>query len=110
VSIEISPAPDLYLVEFTLGSQPNDRISIILPATCGLAAMAGAWTLFPEYRAVAKRTSVHQVKYLEIDWRDLRIVVKKERHPFIPASENKNPKPEPKASSKRKKKDVEGSE
>lgn len=43
--IGILPAPDLYLVEFIFGRQANSRISIILPATCGLAAMTGAWKL-----------------------------------------------------------------
>ena len=67
-TIEISPAPDLYVVEFTFGRQPNNRISTILPATCGLAAMTTAWELFPEYRRDAVRTHVHQVKYVVIDW------------------------------------------
>jgi hypothetical protein len=62
--IEVSPAPDLYLVEFTFGRQPNNRISIILPATCGLAAMTMAWELFPEYRRDAVRTHVHPITYL----------------------------------------------
>ncbi len=53
--------------------------------------MARVWTLFPEYRAVAKRTSVHPVKYVEIDWRDLRIIVKKERRPFTSPSVLKVP-------------------
>jgi hypothetical protein len=37
--IEISPAPDLYLVEFTFGPQPNNRISIILPGKRGFLAV-----------------------------------------------------------------------
>jgi hypothetical protein len=82
--IEISPAPALYLVEFTLGRQRNERISIILPATCGLAAMAAAWTLFPEYKRDALRVSVHRVRYVEVDWQTGRtLVVKQERQPYI---------------------------
>jgi hypothetical protein len=93
--IEISPAPDLYLVEFTLGRQPNERISILLPATCGLAAMTGAWELFPEYRRNAKRTHVHAVKYVEIDWQDGRtIIVKQERRPEVPPCVAAEAKPE----------------
>lgn len=70
--------------------------------------MAGAWTLFPEYKRDSKRTSVHPVKYVEIDWESGRtIIVKQERHPFIPAWKIRDPKPEPKASSKRKKRDEE---
>jgi hypothetical protein len=83
--IEISPAPDLYLVEFTFGRQPNNRISIILPATCGLAAMTKAWALFPEYKRDTKRTFVHPIEYLEIDWLNGRtIIVKKKPRPPIP--------------------------
>ena len=87
--IEISPAPDLYLVEFTFGLQPNNRISIILPATCGLAAMTRAWELFPEYRRDAVRTHVHPIKYLEIDWLNSRtIIVKKRPQPQTPVFKN----------------------
>jgi hypothetical protein len=83
--IEISPAPDLYLVEFTFGRQPHNRISIVLPATCGLAAITRAWSLFPEYKRVTKRTSVHPIKYVEIDWQNGRtIIVKKKPQPQIP--------------------------
>jgi hypothetical protein len=88
VPIDISPAPDLYLVEFTFGRQPNERVSIIIPASCGLAAMTGAWALFPEYKRRSKRTHVHQVKYVELDWLNGRtIVVKQERQPYIPTCE-----------------------
>jgi hypothetical protein len=105
--IEISAAPDLYLVEFTFGLQPNNRISIILPATCELAAMTRAWELFPEYRRDAVRTHVHQIKYLEIDWKNSRtIIVKQKLQPQIPVFKIK----EPNAPRKRKKRNGERAE
>jgi hypothetical protein len=101
--IEISPAPDIYLVEFILGRQPQRRISIILPATCGLAAMTGAWSLFPEYKRDAKRTSVHAVKYVELDWLSGRtIIVKQKPQRHIPLYKIKNRQ----SSGKKKKEDV----
>ena len=104
--IEIFPAPAIYLVEMTLGHQPNNRISVILPATCGLAAMTGAWELFPEYRRNALRTHVHQVKYVEIDWQTGRtIIVKQVRQPYVPACVMEQPNKR-----KRKKNDVESGE
>jgi hypothetical protein len=105
--IGVSPAPDLYLVEFTFGLQPNNRISIILPATCGLAAMTGAWELFPEYRRDAVRTRVHPIKYLEIDWLNGRtIIAKKKPQPHIPIFEIEKPN----APRKRKKRNGERAE
>jgi hypothetical protein len=105
--IEISPAPALYLVEFTLGRQPNERISILLPATCGLAAMTGAWTLFPEYKRDAKRTSVHPIRYAELDWRTARIIIAKQKarpdNPIFNAEE-------PNKRRRKKKNDVESGE
>ena len=41
--------------------------------------MTGAWELFPEYRRDALRTHVHQVKYVEIDWRNGRTIIVKEK-------------------------------
>lgn len=83
--IEIAPAPNLYLVEFVVGRQQNDRISVILPATCQLDARLKAWELFPEHRRVARRTSVLRLKYVEIDWQTGRtVVVKDKRRPAVP--------------------------
>ena len=58
---------------------------MILPATCALAAKLKAWSLFPEYKRNATNTSVHNVRYAEIDWQTGRsIVVKRQRRPAIP--------------------------
>jgi hypothetical protein len=41
--------------------------------------MTRAWALFPEYKRDAKRTSVHPVKYVEIDWRNGRTIIVKQK-------------------------------
>ena len=47
--------------------------------------MTGAWALFPEYKRDTKHTSVHPIKYLEIDWLNGRtVIVKKKPQPHIP--------------------------
>jgi hypothetical protein len=79
VYINISPAPDLYVVEFAFPRHLG--ISIIIPATCGLAAQLRAWTMFPEYKRTASRTSVHPVEYVEIDWQTGRSIVMKQTTP-----------------------------
>lgn len=84
VSIEISPAPDLYAVEFEF-PRPHLGISVILPATCGLAAKLRAWTLYPEYKRDALSVSVYRVEFAEIDWQTGRcIVMKQKKRPAIP--------------------------
>ena len=55
--------------------------------------MTGAWALFPEYKRGSNRTSVHAVKYVEIDWQTGRtIIVNKERHPYVPSRVMEEPK------------------
>jgi hypothetical protein len=54
VYIDISPAQDLYVVEFAFPRHLG--ISVIIPATCGLAAKLRAWTMFPEHKRTASRT------------------------------------------------------
>jgi hypothetical protein len=84
VSIEISPAPDLYVVEFEF-PRPHLGISVILPATCGLAAKLRAWTLYPEYKRDALSVSAYRVEFAEIDWQTGRcIVMKEKKRPTIP--------------------------
>lgn len=81
--IEISSAPDLYAVEFTL--QQHLGVSVILPATCALAAKLKAWILFPEYKRISTGARVHNVEYVEIDWQTGRsIVVKRQKRPALP--------------------------
>ena len=83
IPIEISPAPDLYSVEFEFDRHLG--VSVILPATCALAAKLKAWSLFPEHKRNATNTSVHNVRYAEIDWQAGRsIVVKRQKRPAIP--------------------------
>jgi len=80
--IEISPAPDLYEVEFAFERQLG--ISVLVPATCALGAKLKAWRLFPEHKRNASRTTVHNVEYAEIDWQTGRtIVVKGQRRPRL---------------------------
>jgi hypothetical protein len=89
VYINIAPAPDLYVVEFAFPRHLG--ISIIIPATCGLAAKLRVWTMFPEYKRTASRTSVYSVEYVEIDWQTGRsIVMKKTPPPAIPNCEELN--------------------
>jgi hypothetical protein len=84
--IEILPAPDLYVIEFAFPRHLG--ISVIIPATCGLAAKLRAWTMFPEHKRTASRTSVCPVEYVEIDWQTGRsIVMKQKPRPAIPPGE-----------------------
>jgi hypothetical protein len=95
VYIDISPAPDLYVVEFAFPRHLG--ISVIIPATCGLAAELRAWTMFPEFKRTASRTSVYPVEYVEIDWETGRsIVMKQKSRSAIPPGE------EPKTRNKKK--------
>ena len=84
MSIEIHPAPDLYCIEFE--RYPGDLgVSVVLPATCGLAARLRALTLFPEFRHSGTVTNLYPVKYAEIDWNSGRtIVVRREKPLEIP--------------------------
>ena len=87
--INISPAPDLYVVEFAFPRHLG--ISVIIPATCGLAAQLRAWTMFPEYKRTASRISVYPVEYVEIDWQTGRsIVMKQKTPPATPTCEELN--------------------
>jgi hypothetical protein len=64
--LEISPAPNLYVVEFEF-----DRglgVSVFLPATCALSAQLKAWSLFPEHRCRALSTTVYSADYCEVNW------------------------------------------
>jgi hypothetical protein len=64
--------------------------------------MTGAWALFPEYKRDTKRTSVHPIKYVEIDWQNGRtIILKQKRQPHIPTFGIQ----EPNAPRKRKRRD-----
>jgi hypothetical protein len=83
VSIEISPAPDLYVVEFEF-PRPSLGISVVLAATCTLAAKLTAWELFPEYRSSALATRVFHVRYAEIDWETGRVFIVKKKRLAIP--------------------------
>jgi hypothetical protein len=64
--IAISPGPDLYVVEFEFDRQLG--VSVVLPATCALAAQLKAWSLFPEHRRRALSTSVCSIDYCEVEW------------------------------------------
>jgi hypothetical protein len=87
VSIEISPEPNLYEIQFQFLSQ-HRGVSIVTAATCALAAKAKAWELYPELRRDALRVSVHRVRYVEVDWQTGRtLVVKLGRQPYDLASE-----------------------
>src|ERR1022692_5085971 len=81
--IEILPGPDLYVVEFEFDRQLG--ISVILPATCALAAQFKAWSLFPEHRRRALSTTVHSADYCEVDWETGRcFVAKRQKVESIP--------------------------
>ena len=80
---EISPAPDMYAVEFEADQHLN--VSVILTATCALAAMLRAWELFPEYKRIATGTHVFHVEYVEMDWQtNQTIMVKGQECQVIP--------------------------
>ena len=65
-----------------------------------------AWELFPEYKRIAKRTSVHPIKYVEIDWeRGRTIIVKQKPQPHIPIFMIAKP-----SKRRKRKNDVESSE
>ncbi len=81
--IEISPAPDLYVVEFRRHSG-DLGVSVILPATCALMAKLEAWRLFPEHKRNASAMSVFNVEYAEIDWETGRCFVMKRRRAAKP--------------------------
>jgi hypothetical protein len=70
---EIVPAPDLYDVEFEADQHLN--ASVILNATCALAAMLRAWELFPEHKRRATATRVYRVEYVEMDWETNRTIM-----------------------------------
>jgi hypothetical protein len=99
VYINISPAPDLYVVEFAFPRHLG--ISVIIPATCGLAAKLRAWTMFPEHKRTASRTGVYPIEYVEIDWQTGRsIVMKQTTPPAAPTCEELNTRNKKKKSDK----------
>jgi hypothetical protein len=82
--IEISPAPDLYVVEFEFERQ-HLGVSVVLPATCALMAKLEAWRLFPEHKRNASAVSVFNVQYAEIEWETGRcFVMKRKKRAAIP--------------------------
>jgi hypothetical protein len=82
--IQISPAPDLYVVEFEFGQHLG--VSVVLPATCALSAQLKAWELFPEHRRRALSTTVYSADYCEVDWETRRcFVAKRQKVETIPS-------------------------
>jgi hypothetical protein len=71
--IEISPAPDLYVVEFEFGQHLG--ASVALTDTCALSAQMKAWELFPKYKRRALSTTVYSTDYCEVDWETGRCFV-----------------------------------
>ena len=93
--IEISPAPNLYSVEFERRSG-DLRVSIILAATCELMAVVEALRRFPEYLRFASRTDVTLIDYAEIDWETGRCFVsKRQKRPALPEFFVDEPTPNP---------------
>jgi hypothetical protein len=94
VSIEITPTPDLYCIEFKF-PRPHLGISVVLPATCELAAKLVAWRLFPEHKRNAVATFVCHARYVEIDWQTGRSIVmtqkKRPAVPFLKSKESETP-------------------
>lgn len=66
--IRIDPPANLFVVEFSFRSG-DLGVSVILPATCALAAQLKAWELFPEHKRRASSTSVCSIDYCEVDWK-----------------------------------------
>jgi hypothetical protein len=82
--IEVSPGPDLYVVEFEFGQHLG--VSAILPATCALSAQLKAWSLFPEHRRRALSTTVCCIDYCEVDWETGRcFMAKRQKVETIPS-------------------------
>ena len=82
--LEISPGPDLYVVEFEFDRQLG--VSVVLPATCALAAQLKAWSLFPEYKRRASSTSICSIDYCEVDWEtDRCVMAKRQKVETIPS-------------------------
>ena len=81
--IEISPAPDMYAVEFEVDG--HLRFSVILTATCSLAAMLMVWERHPEYKRLTTSTLVRNVQSVAIDWKTgCTIVAKEQESQIIP--------------------------
>ena len=81
--IAISPGPDLYVVEFEFDRKLG--VSVVLPATCALAAQLKAWSLFPEHRRRALSTTVYSADYCEVDWETGRcFMAKRQKVETIP--------------------------
>jgi hypothetical protein len=82
VTNNISPASNLYCVEFEFERRLG--ASLILPATCEMAARLRALTLFPEYKRNATGVSVFPVKYVELNWQTGRcLVIKQSKRPAV---------------------------
>jgi hypothetical protein len=84
--ISIDPAPGVFAVE--IKRYPKDLgVSIVIPATCELAARLCVLKLFPEYHCQATRISVRSVKYVELDWENGRfLVIQQHKLPSISAT------------------------
>jgi hypothetical protein len=70
---ESCPAPDLYAVDFE--AEKHLIASVILTATCALAARSRAWELFSEHKRRATGTRVYRVEYVEMDWETNRTIM-----------------------------------
>ena len=93
--IEVSPAPNLYAVEFERHSG-DLRVSIIVSATCELMAVVETLRRFPEYLRFASRTDVTLIDYAEIDWESGRCFVsKRQKRPALPEFFVDEPTPNP---------------
>src|ERR1017187_3365875 len=82
--LEISPGPDLYVVRFEFDRKLG--VSVVLPATCALAAQLKAWELFPEHKRRASSTNVYSADYCEVDWETGRcLMAKRQKVETIPS-------------------------
>lgn len=86
MSDKFTPTPNLYCVEFEFEHRLG--ASLILSATCEMAARLRALTLFPEYKRNATGVSVFPVKYVELNWQTGRcLVIKQSKRPTVLSSE-----------------------
>jgi hypothetical protein len=88
--IEILPGPDLFEVRFEFDRKLG--VSVVLPATCALAAQLKAWELFPEHKRRALSTTVYSADYCEVDWETGRCLMARRQKaetipPFLMESE-----------------------
>lgn len=85
-SSESQVLPELFCVEF----QRNQRdlgVSIVLQATCEMAAQREAIRLFPEYARTSVSLWVFPIRYVEFDWDEGRcLLIKRTKRREIPAA------------------------